>query len=86
MTVESFDKMIGHTIVNITGKEGDDEMIFTSEDGSKFEFIHEQSCCELVSINDIVGDLSDLIGSPIIEAEERSLRKVNFTDPWRGDA
>lgn len=24
--------------------------------------------------------------NPIIEAEERSLRKVNFTDPWRGDA
>ena len=41
-----------------------------SEEG--YIFYHEQDCCEDVHIDDICGDLSDLIGSPIIRAEERS--------------
>lgn len=35
-----------------------------------FTFYHDQDCCEGVSIESIVGDLSDLVGSPIMKAEE----------------
>lgn len=52
---------------------------FTEVDGYKFvcsegtfEFYHEQDCCESVDIYDIVGDLADLVGSPILMAEEVS--------------
>lgn len=31
---------------------------------------HDQDCCEAVSIDDIVGDINDLIGSPLTMAEE----------------
>jgi len=33
---------------------------------------HDQDCCESVYVDDIDGDLSDLIGSPITLAEERT--------------
>jgi hypothetical protein len=36
---------------------------------------HELDCCETVSIEDIDGDLMDLIGETILEAEETSRRK-----------
>jgi hypothetical protein len=45
-------------------------MIFTTVDGIKFEMYHEQDCCESVYIEDICGDLDDLIGIPIVIAEE----------------
>ena len=33
---------------------------------------HEQDCCESVYLEEIIGDLDDLIGSPITMAEEIS--------------
>lgn len=62
--------MIGKTFVSVTGEKGGEEMIFTDTEGNQFKFYHEQDCCEDVSIEDIVGDLSDLVGTPLLKAEE----------------
>lgn len=49
-----------------------DELLFTTVLGRKFKMWHSQDCCESVSIEDITGDLNDLVGSPILFAEESS--------------
>ena len=33
---------------------------------------HQQDCCESVSVEEVIGDLDDLISTPIIMAEERT--------------
>jgi len=51
---------------------GVEEIIFTSETGTRYRMYHDQDCCEKVTIEDVCGDLTDLIGSEIVLAEERS--------------
>ena len=41
--------------------------------------MHEQDCCESVTIESVTGNLDDLIGSPIVEATE------NVLDGWPTD-
>ena len=72
MSISTFRSMIGAVITSITGSVGSEKMIFHSKDGRKFVFEHWQSCCENVSIDDICGDISDLLNSPLLEAEEVS--------------
>lgn len=49
---------------------GDDSITFICSDGWVYRQHHEQDCCEFVCIEDIDGDLSDLVGCVILEAEE----------------
>jgi hypothetical protein len=56
--------MKGKTFVKVEGSVGSGEM--------RFLFGHYQDCCESVDINDIVGDLQDLVGEPLLIAEEVS--------------
>jgi hypothetical protein len=51
---------------------GDDQIIFTTEDGEEYKMYHSQGCCESVNIEEIHGDLEDLVGHPIEVAEERT--------------
>ena len=70
MTDNQMDYFLGRTIKEIKGEEGDEEMVFRFTDGTGFRFYHLQDCCEWVSINEIHGDLNDLIDSPVLQAEE----------------
>lgn len=62
--------LLGKTITEIKGAQGDDRMEIRTADGGFYAFYHSQDCCESVSIEDIVGDVADLIGEPLLEAEE----------------
>jgi len=62
--------LVGKTLTEI--KKTDDEIFFICNDDTIYKMYHSQSCCESVSIEDIVGDLDDLIGTPILVADENS--------------
>jgi hypothetical protein len=67
----TFSELVGKTLAEINGAEaGSDEVVFVSDSGERFKLYHSQGCCESVSVNDVEGDLADLIGSPILLAEE----------------
>lgn len=63
-------ELIGKTLRDIRINGSEDEIVFECEDGTKYKMLHFQSCCESVTIEDINGDLDDLIGSSILKAEE----------------
>ena len=67
----NFSILKGLTITSIDGLEDDSaEVVFTTSEGRRFEMSHSQDCCERVSIEDVCGDINDLLNSPILLAEE----------------
>lgn len=64
-------ELIGKTVLSLENKDNE-ELIFHCDDNSIYKLWHPQDCCESVSIDDINGDLQDLVGSPILMAEEVS--------------
>jgi hypothetical protein len=49
-----------------------DRILFYSTDGNIYSMHHDQDCCENVTIDDINGDLDDLLHNPILIASEES--------------
>ena len=64
-------ELTGKTLTEIINNDNE-ELIFVCDNGDKYKLYHEQDCCENVSIEDINGDLQDLVGKPILKAEEVS--------------
>lgn len=63
--------IIGKIITSIDGcSAGSDRVKFKTSDGLWYIMYHRQDCCESVTIEDVIGDVQDLIGSPILNAKE----------------
>ena len=59
---------------------GSDMITFHTLSGKCFEMSHTQDCCESVTLEDINGDIQNLIGVPILRADEKT-----SNDPRDGD-
>lgn len=70
------DRLIGKTLKSVErvdeNRYDGDALIFVDTDNTRYTFRHYQDCCESVSIEDIAGELDDLVGSPLTMAEVAS--------------
>ena len=64
-----FSELLGKVLTSIEVIDNE-EIIYTDNQGNKYRSYHDQDCCESVCIEDINGDLDDLLDTPILQAEE----------------
>ena len=69
--VKSFEDLQGRILCKVVNF-ADYELRFHLTDNHYVRMYHSQDCCESVSIEDIVGDLDDLVGTPLLLVEEVS--------------
>jgi hypothetical protein len=68
-----FSDLQGDIILDIQGCEvGSDEIFIVTYSGYKYRMYHEQDCCECVTVEDVCGDINDIIGQRVEVAEERT--------------
>lgn len=67
--VEKFEDLKGRILCKVVNI-NDEELHFHLTEDHYLKMFHRQDCCESVEIEDIVGDLDDLVNTPILLAEE----------------
>lgn len=50
----------------------DETITFVCSEKEKYLMYHCQNCCESVCVEDIIGDIEDIKGSPVIRATENT--------------
>jgi hypothetical protein len=76
--------MLGLVFTDVT--QSVDELRFKCAEGT-FIFFHDQDCCESVEIESVVGDLQDLVGEPLLLAEESNGETpVGYTFEYEPDS
>ena len=81
---KGLDMMRGKTFAKVVAD--GDEMLFETAHGERFVFGHDQDCCESVYIEDITGDIEDLVGEPLLLVEEVSGETPADFDPDAHDS
>jgi hypothetical protein len=69
--VTSLEDLVGRVLYRVEQIHNDELRFYLTED-HYVRMYHDQDCCESVAIEDIAGDLDDLVGTPLLLAEEVS--------------
>lgn len=64
------EELKGKVLKSFEVDEDNDEILIETTEGEEYKYYHSQDCCEAVSINEVIGDVSDLLGEPLLIAEE----------------
>lgn len=71
MASDGIEVLVGETLTEVVGMApGSEEVLFTTASGKRFRMAHSQDCCESVSLEDVVGDPTALVGHPLFVARE----------------
>lgn len=65
-----FSELVGKTFNSVVVADNNSRVEFYTRDGDIYALFHDQDCCEHVYVESVIGDLSDLVGVPILVAEE----------------
>jgi hypothetical protein len=68
-TYTKIDFLLGKTLSKIDINKDKDIILFHTVDGKIYKMYHDQDCCEYVYVEDIIGDLNNLIGEQLVMAE-----------------
>ena len=83
MNILKFEDIKDMTFIRIEGmEEGSQEVKFYTNDYRVFTMTHHQSCCESVDIEDVCGNVEDLLNTPIIRAVEASNKTDFYDEKW----
>lgn len=63
------EELLGKTMRSVT-RNGNDSVDFEAVTGERWKMYYSPDCCASCSIEDVIGDLEDLVGVPIAMAEE----------------
>ncbi len=63
-----FNSLLGKVMKEVRVDDGN--ITFVTADGEVYNMYHDQDCCEHVYVESVVGDVEDLIGVPLLVAEE----------------
>lgn len=66
----NLDELVGKVFTDVST--ADNDALYFQNAESVYKLYHAQDCCESVTIEDICGDLTDLIGTPIMVADQVS--------------
>ena len=78
----NFSELVGQTCTEITGAVNESEEILFKTKGTTYHMYHSQSCCEHVYLQDVCGDIKDLLDTPILIAKEVSKNYKEFSDAF----
>lgn len=79
--------LIGKTVIDLVWSENSLLLECLDKNLDKrvyYKFEHSQDCCESVWLDDIIGDLDDLIDVPILKAEEKTSSEDSDPEPTKG--
>ena len=78
----AFQEILGETIASIDIGSDHESLRFELHSGVIFELYHEQECCESVTLEEIIGDLDDLLDYPVIRAECNASENPDICETW----
>ncbi len=78
-----FEDLILETLTAIEKNDDGDRLTFKTLSGREFVMYHSQDCCEHVTVEEIIGDLEDVIGEPLLMAECVSSSEPDDITKWK---